>query len=177
MPAAALENLAARFRPGGLFLLHAAARRHGRLPRSAAGLFFHRYVLPLLQYRDAASRALRDSADLLTATPRRRLERSARRHAGRVSVRRETPAARRSGLAGKGSSFRLGEDVVRVCSRLGLDGIWLNQQADELPVYSDEAISARRACCSRMVRDQVRLAGLEPSSIRSPGNWPTPTKN
>jgi putative nucleotidyltransferase with HDIG domain len=64
-------------------------------------------------------------------------------------------------LAAKGNSFRLGEEVLRVCSRLGLDGIWLNQQAEELPVYGDEAIQRQARLLLGMIRDQVRLAGLE----------------
>jgi putative nucleotidyltransferase with HDIG domain len=64
-------------------------------------------------------------------------------------------------LAAKGSSFRLGEDVLRVCSRLGIDGIWLNQQAEELPIYGDEAIQRQARLLLGMIRDQVRLAGME----------------
>src|SRR4030095_2716352 len=64
-------------------------------------------------------------------------------------------------LAAKGNSFRLGEEVLRVCSRLGLDGIWLNQQGEELPIYGDEAIVRQARLLLGMIRDQVRLAGLE----------------
>src|SRR5439155_15691729 len=64
-------------------------------------------------------------------------------------------------LAAKGSTFRLGEEVLRVCSRLGIDGIWLNQQAEELPVYGDEAIQRQARLLLGMIRDQVRLSGLE----------------
>src|SRR4030095_13354817 len=64
-------------------------------------------------------------------------------------------------LAAKGNSFRLGEEVLRVCSRLGLDGIWLNQQGEELPIYGDEAIVRQARLLLGMIRDQVRLSGLE----------------
>src|SRR5207244_6527690 len=64
-------------------------------------------------------------------------------------------------LAAKAMSFKLGEDVVRVCGRLGIDAIWLGQQADELPAYTDEAIQRQTRLLLTMVRDQLRLAGLE----------------
>jgi putative nucleotidyltransferase with HDIG domain len=64
-------------------------------------------------------------------------------------------------LAAKSTSFRLNEDVVRICNRFGLDGIWLNQQADELPGYPDEAIQRQARLLLGSVRDQIRLSGLE----------------
>ena len=62
-------------------------------------------------------------------------------------------------LAGKSATFKLGEEVVRVCSRLGLDGIWLNQQAEELPHHNDESIMRQARLLLSMMRDQVRLDG------------------
>lgn len=162
IPAAAMDNLAARFRPGGLFL--AMLRPDGALAYhdSAAGVFFLRYVLPLLQYRDPSNDALRGKVQELTAT-------------SSVVVWNDLPGVTLAAfpylekkqqlgvlvVAGKGANFKLGEDVVRVCSRLGLDGIWLNQQADELPAYSDEQITRQARLVLSMVRDQVRVAGME----------------
>jgi putative nucleotidyltransferase with HDIG domain len=42
-----------------------------------------------------------------------------------------------------------------------VDGIWLNQQADELPAYPDEAIQRQARLLLGSVRDQMRLLGLE----------------
>src|SRR5207237_6354527 len=64
---AALDNLAARFRPGGLFLVMLRPDGSVVYHDSACGLFFHRYVLPLLQYRDAANDELRTKVESLTA--------------------------------------------------------------------------------------------------------------
>jgi putative nucleotidyltransferase with HDIG domain len=64
-------------------------------------------------------------------------------------------------LVGKSSAFTLGEEVVRICGRFGLDGIWLNQRAEELPGYTDEAIQRQARLLLGSVRDQLRLAGLE----------------
>src|SRR6185503_21299434 len=38
---------------------------------------------------------------------------------------------------------------------------WLNQQAEELPIYGEEAITRQARLLLGMIRDQVRLAGLE----------------
>src|SRR5208283_2266226 len=98
-------------------------------------------VLPLLQYRDTGENDLREKIQKLTST-------------SAVTVVNSLPGVMLAAfpcvdrrqmvgvlvLAGKSSTFKLGEDVVRVCSRLGLDGIWLNQQAEELPSYGEEAI-------------------------------------
>ncbi|HEX3355744.1 MAG TPA: HD domain-containing phosphohydrolase [Tepidisphaeraceae bacterium] len=162
IPVAALDNLAARFRPGGLFLVMLRPDGTVAYHDPAAGVFFTRYVLPLLQYRDSSNDELRSKVQSLAPT-------------SSVVVWNDLPGVTLAAfpylekkqqlgvllVAGKGSSFRLGEDVVRVCSRLGLDGIWLNQQADELPSYTDEQIIRQGRLVLSMVRDQVRLAGME----------------
>src|SRR5436190_22604369 len=66
--AAALDNLAARFRPSGLFLVMLRPDGSVAYHDSAAGVFFHRYVLPLLQYRDPANDGLRSKVHSLSAT-------------------------------------------------------------------------------------------------------------
>jgi HD-GYP domain-containing protein (c-di-GMP phosphodiesterase class II) len=160
--AAALDNLAARFRPSGLFLVMLRPDGSVAYHDSAAGVFFHRYVLPLLQYRDKSNDELRSKVQSLSA-------------ASSVVVWNDLPGVTLAAfpylekkqqkgvlvVAAKGANFRLGEDVVRVCSRLGLDGIWLNQQADELPEYSDGEIMRQARLVLSMVRDQVRLAAME----------------
>src|SRR5256885_4973319 len=160
--AAALDNLAARFRPSGLFLVMLRPDGSVAYHDSAAGVFFHRYVLPLLQYRDASNDELRSKVQSLSA-------------ASSVVVWNDLPGVTLAAfpylekkqqkgvlvVAAKGANFRLGEEVLRVCSRLGLDGIWLNQQAEELPVYGDEAIQRQARLLLGMIRDQVRLAGME----------------
>jgi HD-GYP domain-containing protein (c-di-GMP phosphodiesterase class II) len=162
VPAVVLDNLATRFRPGGLFLV--LLRRDGTVAYhdSAAGLFFQRYVLPLLQYPDSSDTSLQEK--LQSLTPASTVTVIANQPGVMVAA---FPCVERRQLAGvlvlaaKSSTFKLGEDVVRVCSRLGLDGIWLNQQADELPTYNEEAITRQARLLLSMMRDQVRLANLE----------------
>lgn len=156
-----LENLAARLRPSGVCLV--LLRPDGTVAwhDSAASLFFQRFALPILEYPEPGC-GLREKLESMTA-------------ASTVDVWNVLPGVilasfpyveRRqvSGvlvLAAKSGTFRLGEDVIKVCSRLGLDGIWLNQQAEDLPVYTDEAIVRQARLLLGMIRDQVRLSGFE----------------
>ena len=66
-------------------------------------------------------------------------------------------------LAAKAERFKLDRrSASRVCSQLGLDGIWLAASADELPAYDDDPVAAADATCSApCVRDQIRCGGLE----------------
>lgn len=157
-----LDNLAARTRPGGLFLLMLRPDATVDYHDPSAGMFFNRYVLPMIQYPEPGDTGLREKVQSLTSN-------------STVCVWQTLPGVILAAfpyvdkrqllgvivLAAKSSSFKLGEDVVRVCSRLGLDGIWLNQQADELPTYNDESIQRQARLLLAMIRDQVRLTGLE----------------
>lgn len=162
IPASALDTLAARFRPSGLFLVALNPDSSIAYHDSAAGLFFQRYVLPLLQWRDPVDNTLRNHVaamtpessvvlwNLLPGVTLAAFPYVERRQLSGILV-----------LAGKSSSFRLGDDVLRVCSRLGLDGIWLHQQAESLPTLTDDTIQRQARLLLSMVRDQVRLASLE----------------
>jgi HD-GYP domain-containing protein (c-di-GMP phosphodiesterase class II) len=157
-----LDNLATRVRPAGLFLVMLRPDGSVAYHDPSAGLFFHRYVLPLLQYGDPTDGDLKEKIRKLTPN-------------SPVTVWNTLPGVTLAAfpyvdrrqlaavlvLAGKSTAFKLGEEVVRVCSRLGLDGIWLNQQADELPQHSEESIVRQTRLLLSMMRDQVRLNGLE----------------
>ncbi len=158
---AALETLSARFRPAGLYLI--MLRPDGTVAYNdpSASLFFHRYVLPMLQYPDPASQAAATGVQLLNVD-------------SNVGLWNAVPGVMLAAfplvekkqllgvlaLAGNGG-FKLGEDVLRNCSRLGIDATWLTQQADELPTYGEEAIQKQARLLLTMVRDQIRLTSLE----------------
>ncbi|MGH7176870.1 MAG: hypothetical protein ACREJC_05780, partial [Tepidisphaeraceae bacterium] len=158
----ALENLAARFRPGGAMLLLLGTDGRVLYADAACGAFFQRYVTPMLAGGETAPGVL--TSVLSGINP----------NSG-VCVWDVVPGVSIAGfpyvdkrsvrcilaLAARHSSFKLSEDVVRVCGRLGLDGIWLNQQADELPAYSSDAILRHARLLLTMVRDQVRVSSLE----------------
>lgn len=162
VPQSVLENLAMRMRPGGLCLM--MLRPDGQLAfhDSSAGLFFQRYVQPLLQYGDGAREAMRRRIETLSAgagTSIWEIMPGVILSAFPYMEKRQIVGA--VVLAGKSGSFRLGEETVRVCGRLGLDGIWLNQQAEELPSYNEESIQRQSRLLLSMMRDQFRLNGLE----------------
>ncbi|HEV7300392.1 MAG TPA: HD domain-containing phosphohydrolase [Tepidisphaeraceae bacterium] len=162
VPHAVLENLAARFRPAGLFLLMLRPDGSVAYHDGSAGTFFTRYVLPMLQYPERADTGLRGQAQQLNASSTVGIWDALpgvllaafpyveKRQLGGILV-----------LGAKNASFRLNEDVIRVCGRLGVDGVWLSQQADQLPAYADEAIQRQARMLLAMVRDQVRLTGME----------------
>jgi hypothetical protein len=160
IPVAALENLASRFRGSGVFLAMLNLQGGVVYHDAGAGLFFNRYVLPLLQYRE--------SDDLRSAI--------AHFHATTgVTVLKMLPGVLLAAfpyvekrqvagaliLAAKSSEFSLGEEVVRVCSQLGLDGTWLAQQGDTVVTYNEEHIQTEARMLQNMLRDQVKLASLE----------------
>jgi HD-GYP domain-containing protein (c-di-GMP phosphodiesterase class II) len=161
-PVAVLDVLATRFRPAGLFL--ALLKPDGTVlyHDASAGLFFQRYVLPLLQYDDSSDTGIKQQLSTITATS----PVTVWNHLPGVALAAFPHVDRRqlSGilvLAAKSSTFKLSEDVVRVCSRLGLDGIWLNQQAEETPTFNDEGLQRQARMLLNMMRDQVRLSSME----------------
>src|SRR4051812_28167159 len=56
LPASVLDNLAARFRPGGLCLMMLQPDGSLTYSDSAAGLFFQRFAIPMIQYPDPAAK-------------------------------------------------------------------------------------------------------------------------
>src|SRR5207248_5279222 len=64
IPAAVLDNLAARFRPGGLCLLMLNCDGTLAYSDSSAGLFFQRFAVPMIQYPDPAAKLAEKVAGL-----------------------------------------------------------------------------------------------------------------
>lgn len=162
LPGEALEALAARLRPGGLFLVGLNSEGAVTFHDSAAGLFFQRYVLPMLQWREMLDPAFRTQLTSITMT-------------SGVVVWDFVPGVTIAAfpyvqnrqlmgtllLAAKSPGFRLSEGVVSVCSKLGVDGIWLSQQAENVLAVDREAIERQASLALSMVRDQVRLSNME----------------
>ncbi|MDB5293930.1 MAG: hypothetical protein JWL69_5171 [Phycisphaerales bacterium] len=160
VPVAVLENLAARFRAGGLFLL--ALRPDGSLAwhDASAGAFFLGYALPVLSNPGPQGNHLRP--ELLQAT-------------GAITVHHPVPGVvvaafpwseRRQNqgtlvLAAREESFSLSEDALRICSRVGLDSAWLGHQAADLPAYNEASLQCQARLLLASLRDQLRVAGLE----------------
>lgn len=160
--ATVLENLAARFRPGGLslFMLDPDGTLAWHDPGSET--FFQRYLVPALQFPDGSLRGSAPSAgqptgdgtiEIVTPTPGV--------IAASFACHEKRQFVGTIGLAGKSAEFKLSNEVVRLCSQLGIDGIWLSQQSDRLPSYERDAILRQARMLLGMLRDHIRLAGLE----------------
>jgi HD-GYP domain-containing protein (c-di-GMP phosphodiesterase class II) len=160
----ALDNLATRFRPGGLFLVFIHVDGTVAYHDAAAPSFYQRYLLPQLQLPDTVpgEGALHDKIRLTTTASGV----CAWNLLPGVEIA-AVPYVEKRQLAGifllvaKSEDFRLNEDVVRACGRLGLDGIWLGQQADDLPGYDEQTLQRHARLLLSMIRDQLRLGGLE----------------
>lgn len=64
-------------------------------------------------------------------------------------------------LAGKSEKFSLDEDVLRVCSQIGLDSIWLSQQAGHVQAHGADRMAMGLGLFAGMLSDRLRINGLE----------------
>ena len=151
IPAPMLEALSARFRPSGVFV--ALMRRGGGIDYHDGGAapFFLRYVLPLLSKLGPQDPQVEDqrsiTIDQLPGIVIARLPRPQRKATDQLLV-----------LAARDQDFALGEDVLRMCGKLGLDAAWLGKQASELPGYGVPALERHARLFTEGLRDQMRLA-------------------
>src|SRR2546423_6993072 len=125
VPASVMDNLAARFRPGGLCLLVLNPDGSLAYHDSTAGLFFQRYAVPMVQYGDPGAKLAEKVAAIAVNSA--------------VEVWNILPGVVIAAfpyvenrnligvmlLTGKISSLRLGEQVPRLRSRLGIHCIRL----------------------------------------------------
>src|SRR5688572_17802742 len=161
--AAALDSLASRVRPAGLFLLamtlDGTLAYHDPEPEP----FFAKYALPLLQRQQASESPVRRAVRSLTATAAAGLPADALPGLTVVTVpyteKRQVVAV--LVLVARSDTFRLSEDVLRVCGQLALDAAWLAGAANPLPAYGGEALLRPARMLQAMVRDTVKLNGLE----------------
>lgn len=162
LPANVLAQLAARVQPGGMFL--AVLQKDGTVAfhDSQAGLFFQRYVLPTLQARgrgDADFRSRLEAMDASSPIGVCDVIPGVAMAVFPYVLRRETAGV--LVLAARAADFKLSEDVVAVCSRLGVDGIWLNQQAEKQIGHDADSIQRQARLVQGMIEDQVRLSTME----------------
>jgi HD-GYP domain-containing protein (c-di-GMP phosphodiesterase class II) len=162
LPAKILENLAARFRPAGVCLLAYGPDGEVAWHDQNAAPLFRQYVLPMLSESRSGAAAIIAPAQGAASD-------------GPLSISHMIPGILLAqcpwtekarlcgtlGLAAVSDEFRLGEDVVRLCSRLGIDGVWLQQQADKLPACDEPSLQRHGRMLLTMLRDQLRLATCE----------------
>jgi putative nucleotidyltransferase with HDIG domain len=159
---AALDHLASRFHPDGLGMFLLATNGTLLYRDAAAGLFHQRFAVPLLQFKLAGTEAV--AARLAAMTAESQVEVVPLPSGVVVALvpyveRRQIVAV--VGLAAKSADFRLGEDVLRTCNSLALDGTWLGQQAGQIPAYTEDAMRRKARLLLSMLRDQIKLSGLE----------------
>lgn len=151
-----LETLAARFRAAGVFVMTLDVAGRVTFHDPAAVGFFIRYVLPQVQFNEAILRHSLESASLTTqvvdAIPGTVLAILPRLQDGRFIGHLV--------VAAKADAFSLGEDVLRMCGRIGIDATWLSQQADELNGFTIDALRHQARVMHATLLDQLRLASL-----------------
>lgn len=162
LPPAALETLASRLRAGGLFL--ALLDREGTVAwhDAAAAPFFARLVLPLLRHEIWSHSHLKLAAKQITASSG--VESWSFIPGAVAAVFPHVDKRQVTGLVllvAKREGFDLSEDVLREATRLGIDAMWLRQQADVLPSYGGEAVTRQARLLAGMARDQLRLGAFE----------------
>src|SRR5947209_3759555 len=162
VPAAMLHTLAARFRTGGLFLVALDCEGGVAYHDADAASFFTRYVLPVLQspavYRPALATALGQVTAATPATVWTFLPGAVAAVFPRVERRQ---VVGHLALIAKSEGFTLDEDVLRESNRFSLDALWLQQQADALPSYGEDAIARQARLLASMVRDQHQLGAAQ----------------
>jgi HD-GYP domain-containing protein (c-di-GMP phosphodiesterase class II) len=167
LPLATMQTLASRFRGAGLFLV--ALDRDGAVTfhDADAPSFFTRFVLPVLQspaaYRPALSTALQQMTPNTPGVVWTFLPGAIAAVYPQLEKRTITGTL---ALIAKSEGFTLDEDVVREANRFSIDALWLQQQADAIPSYGEEAVARQAKLLASMARDQVRL-GVSQQEIDS----------
>src|SRR3954470_23869631 len=130
VPETVLEHLAKLARPAGISLHLLKPDGTVAWHDHASGVLYERFMVPALQHTELLAKELRSLVSKMTAqspmtvwefVPGMML------CAAPLVERRQVMAV--MALAGKREDFSLDEDVLRVCSQIGLDSIWLGQQA------------------------------------------------
>ena len=160
IPPGVLDHLAARFRPGGFYILFLRPDGTVAYADPAAPAFFQQYLRP--QFEAPKTAAFSENLRLTCAnlTPRRwslfpGVEASAfpyveKRKLAGVFV-----------LAAKNIQFNLTPDIQTTCAALRLDAATLTQQSQHLPGHDAASVEHHAQLLLAMVRDQLRISSSE----------------
>src|SRR5437899_4175500 len=174
VPEAVLEQLAKHTRPAGTTLLLLKADGSLAWHDHGSGVLYERFLVPALKHTELLANQLRSLVSkmnaqspihvwdfvpglVLCAAPL--VDR--RGDPNREIPRLGTPMVGVLILGGKGENFSLDEDVLRVCSLIGLDSIWLGQQAAHVWAHGAERLSMGMGLFVSMLSDRLRINGLE----------------
>jgi len=162
VPEAVLEHLAKLARPGGISLLLLRPDASVLWHDHASGVLYERFLVPALKHTELLANQLRAQVSKMTAqsgtviwdfVPGMIL------CAAPLVERRQVTGV--LALAGKREEFSLDEDVLRVCSQIGLDSIWLEQQAKNVTAHGAERLSMGLNLFVAMLSDRMKISGLE----------------
>jgi putative nucleotidyltransferase with HDIG domain len=186
----AVSAMARRLAPAGLSVILVSAEGEVILSAGSEAPFFARYAAPLLRRQaqwmadgtacltaQGEVRSMETFDDATTAAAAAGLSVAAfslKMSRGWSGVSAPLPTARRRAgeekpkagcglvvVAGRSADFELTEEVLRECSRLGVDGQWLQQAARSVPGHDSEQMARWGQLLYAGVEDQLRLAGLE----------------
>ena len=162
VPDAVMEQLARHARPGGTTLL--LLRPDGTLAwhDHGSGVLYERFLVPALKHTELLGSELRSQVSKMnaqSATQTWNFVPGMILCAAPLAERRQMVGALI--LAGKCEKFSLDEDVLRVCSQIGLDSIWLGQQAAQVMAHGAERLSMGLGLFVTMLSDRLRISGLE----------------
>ncbi|HEX8339351.1 MAG TPA: HD domain-containing phosphohydrolase [Tepidisphaeraceae bacterium] len=157
----ALDALAARFRGTGLCLVVLSADGTVQFTDPKAATFLQRFAIPVLSYGECGQQFFG------VALPITSLD-------GEVNVCEPMPGTimaafaytdRRQlqaivALMGRSESFRIDAQTQKLCTQLGLDPEWLRGEAAATPAFDALAIGHETRQLANMLRDQLRLDGL-----------------
>jgi HD-GYP domain-containing protein (c-di-GMP phosphodiesterase class II) len=161
LPLDVVQHLACRFSQSGMFLLTLHCDGTIASWDESASPFFMRYVLPALQAAAAKPCSIDWAKELAVSTG---IHISNAIPGVTLALLPHVEKRRLRGLvalAGRSEQFALDEDVLRLCSQLGLDGTWLRQQAETLPASGPDLMQRQARMLMNMIRDQVRLIAME----------------
>ncbi len=162
VPEAVLEYLAKHSRPSGTCLL--LLRPDGTLAWNdhAAGVLYERFMVPALKHTELLANQLRADVAKITAQSTPQVwdfVPGTILCAAPLVDRRQVTAV--LVLAGKSEQFSLDEDVLRVCSQIGLDSIWLAQQAAQVPAHGADRLVGGMGLFMSLLADRLRITALE----------------
>ncbi|HEV8292670.1 MAG TPA: HD-GYP domain-containing protein, partial [Tepidisphaeraceae bacterium] len=162
VPDAVMEQLAKHTRQAGTSLL--LLRPDGTLAwhDHGSGVLYERFLVPALKHTELLAKELRSLVSKMNAqSPIQTWEfvPGMILCAAPLVDRRQMVGVLI--LAGKCEKFSLDEDVLRVCSLIGLDSIWLGQQAANVMAHGADRLSMGMGLFVTMLSDRLKINGLE----------------
>lgn len=162
LPAHVYEALAKRFRGSGLCFV--VLHPDGTLAYTdhQAATFFQRFAIPLLSYSECGTQffgsalpitSLDDHVNICQPIPGTIMAAFA------YAERKQLMAI--VALIGRSEQFQLENRTQSLCKQLGIDSDWLAQEAIKTPSFDASAIQHEARQLANMLRDQLRLTGLE----------------